>query len=196
MSKTEQSVMIVDNETNILHALKTSLGDLSNNIHVFDSPVKSLTDISMGKHDLLITDINMSEMNGLQVIKKAKEIDPGLAVIVMTGYADIDLAVKSLQTGADEFIEKPFAPSDIRNLVKNLLAKQLKNGRGKLRELTKSEIEILKRIVEGIGNSAIAYELHKSVRTIEDHRRNLMLKLEVTNVVELVQRAAEIGFTR
>ena len=194
MNKSEQSILIVDNDKRVLNALQTSLYSVSDNISIFSSPLKCIDSITFGKHDLLITDINMPEMDGLTLLKRAKEIDPGLAVLVITGYSQVPLAVESVKLGAEDFIEKPFGHIEITGIVKNILSNQLANGRANLRKLSKTEIVILSYIVEGFGNSGIAHELSRSVRTVEDHRYNLMLKLEVDNIVELVHCATELGF--
>lgn len=194
MKTTQQSIIIVDDDKSILNALQTSLASVTENISIFDSPVKCLKEITLGKYDLLITDINMPQMNGVAVLKQAKEIDPGLAVLVITGYADISLAVKTLKMGAVDFIEKPFGYVEITSTVKKILASQLEIGRENMRKLTKSELRILAYIVQGHSNSYIAHSLSRSVRTIEDHRCNMMQKLKVSNIVELIQRASEIGF--
>ena len=85
MKKTHQSIIIVDDDKSVLTALQSSLTCVTNNITVFDSPVKCLTDIAPLEYDLLITDFKMPEINGISLMKQAKKIDPGLAVLVITG---------------------------------------------------------------------------------------------------------------
>jgi len=193
MSHNDQPIAIVDDDESVLDALKVSLAPVSGNITVFNSPVKCLGDIRFGKYDLLITDIHMPEMGGLELVKQAKDIDPGLAVLVITGFADVSLAVKSLQCGAADFIEKPFAHTTVIDSVKRIAGDQLEAGRNSLRKLTKSELVILFHIADGLSNSEIAHRLSRSVRTIEDHRSNLMRKLEVDNIVDLIKKTIDIG---
>ena len=196
MNNTQQSIIVVDNDNGVLSALQSSLCSVSDNISIFSSPVKCLKSIKLGEHDLLITDINMPEMDGITLMKHSKEIDPGLAMLVITGYGDISLAVKAVKMGADEFIEKPFGHLQITEAVKKILAKQLAIGRDDLRRLTKAEIVILTHIVEGYGNAGIANKLSRSIRTVEGHRSNLMAKLKVDNIVDLVQKANDIGIKK
>lgn len=193
MSQNDQPIAIVDDDESVLDTLKVSLSGISDNITVFNSPTKCLCDIRFGKYDLLITDLHMPEMGGLDLVKQAKIIDPGLAVLVMTGFADVSLAVKSLRCGVADFIEKPFAHTTMLNSVKRIVGDRLEVGRGNLRKLTKSESVILFHIAEGLSNSEIAHKLNRSVRTIEDHRSNLMHKMEVDNIVDLIKKTIDIG---
>lgn len=193
MKKTQQSIAIVDDDESVLDALSNGLDSVSDSISTFSSPAKCLQSITFGSYDLLITDINMPEMDGVTLVNNARAIDPGLAILVMTGYATISLAVKTMTTGAEDFIEKPFSYSQVKDIVKKILDRQLNAGRHNFRVLTKTEKVVLSHIIEGYGNSGIANKLSRSIRTIEDHRSNLMRKLEVDNVVELVHKATAIG---
>ena len=193
MRKMDQPIAIVDDDKSVLDALKGSLAGISDDVIAFGSPVKCIDSVALGKYDLLITDINMPEMSGLDLVKKVKEIDPGLAVLVITGFADISLAVKSIQFGAVDFIEKPFSNMKITGAVKQVIADQQEIGRDCLRKLTKTEIVILYHIVDGLSNSEVARKLSRSIRTVEDHRANVMRKLEVDNIVDLLKKATDIG---
>ncbi|MCF7956310.1 MAG: response regulator [Phycisphaerae bacterium] len=193
MNNNDHPIAIVDDDESALDLLQGSLAAVSEDITVYRSPVKCLGEIRLGKYDLLVTDIRMPEMDGLDLVKQAKIIDPGLAVLVVTGFADVSLAVKSLQYGAADFIEKPFTHTTILNSVNRIVGDQLEAGRHSLRKLTKSELVILFHIADGLSNSEIAHKLSRSVRTIEDHRSHLMRKLGVDNIVDLVKKAINIG---
>jgi two-component system response regulator FixJ len=125
--------------------------------------------------------------------------NPTLKIIIMSGHADIPLAVRALKSGAVDFIEKPFQADDILAVLeKHLDAGQtsitksdpadshLKNNES-LSKLTQRETQIAHLLVEGLANKAVAHKLGISVRTVETHRARLMSKLSIRSLSELVK---------
>lgn len=144
--------------------------------------------------DLLITDVQMPGMDGLELLHRAKKIAPWIPVIMMTSYANIPIAVKSVKEGAFDFIEKPFEVEKFLEVV-DLAIKQNEFSYSTAgNALTKTEKIVLGLILEGKSNKGIAYALKRSERTIEVHRSHIMRKLNVDNVVDLVKRATSLGF--
>jgi FixJ family two-component response regulator len=123
---------------------------------------------------------------------KIKHIRPMLPVILITGYGDVPTAVKAMQNGADEFIEKPINRETLIAKVHKVLSYYEGQYPGKVKDLTKTECLVLKLIVEGMSNKEIAHKLYRSTRTIEDHRNHIMHKLGVHNLVDLVKVAMKM----
>jgi FixJ family two-component response regulator len=143
--------------------------------------------------DLLITDVRMPGMDGIELVRRAKCIAPWLPILVITGYGDIPMAVRAVKAGAAEFIEKPLQKQSFLEVVQAALKQQDLKNLLKGKPLSKKEMAILRLILQGRSNKEIAQTLHRSIRTIEDHRRHIMRKLDVDNVVDLAKRATVMG---
>lgn len=165
--------------------------------------------------DVLIVDIRMPILNGLEVTEQLKKIHPNVKILVLTMHDDSEYILKSVQVGADgyllkdtgkqEFIKaihmvngnQKYFSGDISSTIVNSFLKSGVNPTStsshpdvvtKDYQLTRREIEILQLIYDGTSNKDIADQLGKSVRTIETHRFNIMKKLEVGNVTELLKK--------
>jgi len=135
----------------------------------------------------------MPEMDGMELLTKARRLAPWLPILVITGYGDIPMAVAAIKAGAVDFIEKPLDKKSFLWKVKSILQQSTVDDSYRGKSLTESEMRVLKLIISGKSNKEIAYILHRSIRTIEVHRGHLMHKLDVDNVVDLVKRAAMMG---
>ena len=143
--------------------------------------------------DLLITDLIMPQMDGIELLTNARMLAPWLPVLVITGYGDIPTAVKAVKAGAVDFIQKPLIKDDFLRLVDLLLeqSEHLNPRRGT--PLTRGEYRVLQLVIHGKSNRQIADLLHRSVRTVEVHRSRIMDKLDAENLIELTKRAAMMG---
>jgi two-component system response regulator FixJ len=186
-------IFFVDDEPKVREVICDTLEQLDVKVSCFASGTECLAQMQSIRCDLLITDLRMPGMDGLELMKNAKNIIPWLPVLVITGYGDIPLAVKTVKSGAADFIEKPLEKDSFLNKVKSILEKYSFAGKYLLRPLTKSESQIFRHVIEGKSNREIAELLHRSVRTIEVHRSRIMKKFGVDNMVELVKRATIMG---
>ena len=158
--------------------------------------------------DVLILDINMPEMDGIEVLKQLKKNSINCEVIVLSSYDDIKLVKEVLQMGAKGFVPKKSAGEHIVNAVnkvatgqqyftddvKEKMMQTLLNGQSKddgsqdgvlISSLTKREVQVLKLVAQQYSTREIANELHISESTVETHRKNLMKKVKVKNSVGL-----------
>jgi FixJ family two-component response regulator len=135
----------------------------------------------------------MPEMDGIQLLQKAKHITPWVPVLVITGYGDIPTAVTAVKGGAADFIEKPLDRESFLRKVNSILQQSPSIHKYTGKPLTDAEKRVLKMVVEGKSNKEIAFYIHRSVRTVEVHRARLMHKLGVDNLIDLVKRAVEMG---
>ena len=160
----KQTVLFVDDEEELRHATGQTLMLADLPATILDKAELALAQISRGFPGVLVTDIRMPGHDGLWLLRKALEVDPEFPVILVTGHGDVNLAVQSMQEGAYDFIEKPFAPARLVTTIKRALEK---------RRLT-IENRALKREVGGrdklearlIGRSDAMVALRKQVRTI------------------------------
>ena len=187
----KKHVIFVDDEPQIRKAVEQTLSR-DFDVSCFDSVHNCLDALATTECDLLITDVNMPGISGLELLAKVKRINPALAVLVVTGYGDIPMAVRAMKAGAAEFIEKPLDRETFLRLVRLLIAQSDSIDPLIARKLTVAEKEVLQLVVSGKSNKEIALQQCRSVRTIEHHRKNIMRKLNVSNVVDLVKAASRM----
>lgn len=152
----------------------------------------------------VVTDVRMPEMNGIELLKRLREIGVMLPVIVITGHADIALAVEAMKSGAVDFMEKPFDDDVMLRAVRTALVRHgeaLEQGqeraaiRRRLATLSNREQQVLDGLVAGHANKRIAHELDISPRTVEIYRAHVMTKMEAASLSELVRMALIVGAT-
>jgi len=142
----------------------------------------------------VITDIRMPEMTGLELAAKLKDLGSALPLIVITGHGDVPLAVQAMKLGAADFIEKPFDDEVLLNSVRAAMASgpgrpdpQAAATLEKLNALSNRERQVVEGLVAGKSNKVIAIDLEISPRTVEVYRANVMTKMQVSSLSELVR---------
>jgi two-component system response regulator FixJ len=191
-SNNSQHIFFVDDELKVRQAVGETLEQLSARVTCFPCASDCLEQLGSQKCDLLITDLRMPEMDGIELLRRARLIAPWVPVLIITGYGDIPTAVGAIKAGAADFIEKPLDKKSFVQKVKSLLPE---NGNGKhLGEpLTQTEQKVLRLVLDGKSNKEIANLLNRSKRTVEVHRARVMRKLGADSLIDLVKRAAATG---
>ena len=194
--KYKANIFVVDDDSCISDLVSLTLEGMGYKCSCFEGADSCLKRLAVDKCDLLLTDVRMPEKGGIELLVEVKRSFPWLPVLMMTSYADIPMSVEAVKAGAFNFIEKPLDGQMLLDAVETALRESdLTNIlRGKL--LTKTEAVILNLILQWRSNKGIAHILHRSVRTIEDHRNHIMRKLDVDNVVDLVKRATAMGMVK
>jgi len=187
--KAELVIFIVDDEPKVCQAICDTLQDSNVQAICFTDPALCLARIAPGTCDLLIADLKMPEIDGIELMKQAKLIVPWLPVLIITAYGDVSTAVKATHAGAVDFIEKPLVKEDFVQKVRSLLPSKDSNGK----RLTKTEANVLRLVAQGKSNSEIAHLLHRSSRTIELHRSHAMNKLGLHDFTDLLKRIGGTG---
>lgn len=189
----KQHIYLVDDEPKIGKVVGEILEQFGLKVSYFVCAADCLERIVFQRCDLLITDVKMPKMNGLELLKEVRRLAPWLPVLVITGYGDVPTAIAAIKGGALDYIEKPLFKKSFLWKVKSILQQSTFDDSFIGKPLTKSEMKVLKLIIDGKSNKEIAHLLYRSVRTIEVHRGHLMHKLGVDNLVGLVKRAAMMG---
>jgi two-component system response regulator FixJ len=144
-------------------------------------------------------------MSGLQLLQQLQAKKSTLPAIVITGYADVPMAVKAMQSGAMTFLEKPCQEQELWQAIQQaldreqaLLALRRQQGEieGRLATLTEDEVAVLHKLLEGLPNKRIAVDLDIGLRTVELRRSNIMKKMSANSLPELVRMAILVGFLK
>ena len=190
MEKQKKRIFFVDDEPQVRKIVQRTIEQYGYDVICFEDGMSCLDELSEGNCDLLITDVNMQGLDGLELLEKVKKIRPLLDVLIVTGYGDIPTAVRAVKSGAYDFVEKPLDRNRLIPVIQDILSN---DGSSELRgkKLTRMEKKVLKFIVNGKSNKEIADIFYRSVRTIEDHRNHIMHKFDAKNAVELVKIAMD-----
>jgi len=143
----------------------------------------------------LLLDVRMPGMSGLQLQEEMQKRQIQVPLVFITAHGDVAMAVTAVRRGALDFIEKPFDDEALIGLIRDALEKDKETRReserraglgARFASLSARELEVLERVVKGKRNRTIAQELGVTEKTVEFHRKRIMGKLHVNNVVELV----------
>jgi DNA-binding NtrC family response regulator len=111
------SVMILDDEPIVCERLRSTLEKVDLDIETFTNPNEAIKRFAEKKFQVLVTDLKMKEMDGIEVLKLVQKVSPETQVIIITGFATVEKAREALKIGAYDFIAKPFKLSQLRDLV-------------------------------------------------------------------------------
>lgn len=196
-----ESVYIVDDDPDIRDSLSMLLQASGYATQAFESATSFLASPAPDSVGCLIVDVQMPEMDGITLQRELVARRSPLQVIVMTGHADIPIAVGAMKAGAVDFLEKPFDEPVLLDSVRRALdrastagdqAKEARSAAARLALLTERERQVLDLIVAGKANKVIAHELSISPRTVEIHRARVMEKMDAGNLADLVRKALSI----
>jgi two-component system response regulator FixJ len=186
-------VVFVDDEPKVCASVRKTLQRAGADVHCFSNAQDCLKHLATARCDLLITDVRMPDRDGMDLLAEVKRRLPWIPVLIVTGYADVPLAVQAVRVGAADFVEKPLDRDMFLQTVERLIEQNARPAAFLEGSLTRAERRILYHVLEGRNNREIAAALHRSPRTIEVHRHHLMQKLGAANIIELLQRAADLG---
>ena len=192
------TVYIVDDDEAVRDSLRWLLEANGYRVKSFSSAEDFLGAYDADEIAVLIVDVRMPGMSGLELQEELLARQAPLPIVFITGHGDVPMAVSTIKKGAVDFLEKPFNETDLRGIVARMLQQaaeknaELQAQRDQmavLNRLTSREQQVLERIVAGRLNKQIAGDLNISIKTVEAHRANIMEKLEVTTVADLMKIA-------
>jgi DNA-binding NtrC family response regulator len=120
-------IMVVDDESIVGKRLKPALEKSGYEVEVFEDGRSAVERVAETPFDIVVTDIRMEEFDGMQVLEQVQKVSPGTKIIIITGYATVELAREALIKGAFDFIAKPFRPDDLRTVIEKA-ARQIRSG--------------------------------------------------------------------
>lgn len=193
---TEPTVFVVDDDAAVRDSLAMLMQSENLSVRTFASAREFLDAYSADEPGCLITDIRMPGMSGLELQEKLAADGVAIPVIVLTGHGDVPAAVRALKTGAVDFVEKPFEPQKLLDLVQGAIVEDAESRRNAARQaevaervasLTPREREVMELVVAGKANKVIAFDLAISERTVELHRGRIMKKMRARSLAELMR---------
>lgn len=196
------TVFVVDDDEAMRSSLKWLIESTGLAVQTFGSADAFLTSYSPDWAGCLLLDVRMPGMSGLELQAYLAQANYHLPVIIITGHGDVGMAVKAMQAGALDFIEKPFYDEDLLRSIRRALdaesqARALRSQHAevlaRLEELTPREHEVMDLVTGGKSNKEIASTLGVSAKTVEAHRAKVMDKMQASSLAELVRMALLVG---
>ncbi|MGC8537254.1 MAG: response regulator transcription factor [Rhizomicrobium sp.] len=193
-----QRVFVVDDDPLVRASLCAILTEWP--VEAFADATSFLRDGNPRYGDCLIADIQMPQMSGIELQHVLNTRGVTLPVIVLSGQADVPLAVEAMKAGAFEFIQKPFDASTVQASVTRALewadVQRLRHEKKDaalrlLERLTERERDVFNYLTDGYANKVVAYQLGISPRTVEVHRARILEKLDASCLADLVRIAQD-----
>jgi two-component system, LuxR family, response regulator FixJ len=192
----QATVFIVDDEEAVRDSIAMLLRSVRLKTRCFVDAAEFLECYRPDEPGCLVIDVRMPRMSGLELQQELNRRGWTLPLIFITGHGDVPMAVEAMRAGALDFLQKPFKDDDLIRRVQKALEQDAAERadlqqrdalRSRFESLTPREREVARRIAAGEANKVVALELELSERTVELHRANLMQKLGLRNLAQLVQ---------
>lgn len=193
MPSNNTTVFVIDDDPEICKSFRWLFESINLQVQTYLN-AKDFLDSYDNQRGCLITDVRMPIMSGLELLEQLSSSKKQLSIIIITGYGDIAMAIRAMKAGAEDFILKPINHQNLLEITQRCLKKvkdnttQRQTGlQERINGLTKREKQVMDLVVEGKLNKQIAYELNISISTVEVHRANVMRKMEVKSLAELIK---------
>lgn len=194
-------VLVVDDDASIRRSLEmlAEAGGLA--CTTYPDAESLLREAALESAGCVVTDVKMPGLGGLELQRLLRDRAPDLPVVVITGHGDVPMAVRALKAGAVDFIEKPFDGRTFLETVSRALEdrshalsrrREIAAARRLRDRLSPRQAEVMDLMVEGLSNAQAAARLGVSVRTVENHRAQVLEKMEVSSLPDLVRLAIRL----
>ena len=193
-------VHVIDDDDAVRDSLALLMEAAGLTAHAYGSAEDFLAEVERAEPGCVVTDVRMPDMSGLDLLHRLNDRLDRFSVIVLTGEADVPMAVEALKAGALDLIEKPYAADAIEAAVtaahRHLEARRDRTSRRsenaqRIAALSARERDVLKGLLDGLSNKEIARDLAISPRTVEAYRANLMMKMGAESLSELVRMSLD-----
>lgn len=192
----EPLVYVVDDEPAVVDLLRRLCADRGLKVAGFSGATEFLAALDPHRPGCLVLDLRLPDMTGIDLLEKLRSLGTSQTILFISGYAEVEHAVRAMKMGVHDFLEKPFSNQVIVDAILSAIARDAKNreaqaevddiGR-RVARLTRRENQVMDLVVKGMANKAIAAELMLSPKTVEVYRANVMAKMEVNSLAELVR---------
>jgi FixJ family two-component response regulator len=198
-------IHIVDDDASLRAALARLLTVSGYTVATYDCAASFMAAPPTDTPGCILLDVNMPGLSGLQLQEHLQAIHSPLPIVFLTGEGDIAMSVKAIKAGAEDFLSKPVSSEDLLGAVQRALVRY-EQAAGQQREmgamaqrvqsLTPREQEVFQLVVQGLLNKQIAFQLGNTERTVKEHRRSVMEKMQVDSLAELVLAASRLGMLK
>ena len=195
-------VVLLDDDPSALRSLDVLVQSMGFDTRRFWSPADLLREDWSDLRGCVVSDVRMLEMSGIELVETLAEKYPSIRVVLVSAYADLEMAVRAMSLGAVTVLRKPCRDQDLWEALQKACrdseanrerAERLESVRDRLRSLSDRERAVFKLVTEGVANKVIAGELGWSVRTIENCRRSALQKLGVNSPFEFLAECTAIS---
>jgi two-component system, LuxR family, response regulator FixJ len=202
VTKSSPTVFVVDDHAAVREALGEMLGVFGYAVETYQSADAFLRALDRQDAGCVVADVRMPGTDGISLVRELARRNVVLPVILISGHADVPMAVAAIKAGAEDFIEKPVDDTHLVAAINRALARRFEQhdhhkSRGVLADrfarLTPRQVEIFDLVVEGFTSHAISVRLNLSVRTVESYRAEVMEKMQAESVAVLVRQAIRLG---
>lgn len=195
---TGSSILLIDDEKVLLEAISDDLKESGYNVTTAISGEEGLRSFKLLKHDLVIIDLKMESMDGLEVSRQIKKINPETPIMILTGYGSMETAIEALRLDLDDYVLKPVKRDDLFDKIHRCLEKKNPSNSNKPKPtfaqnlklenagLTRREKEVVQFAAQGYNDDEIATMLSISVYTVKFHLKRIFKKLGIHKRVELI----------
>ena len=193
-------VFVIDDDPTLRRSIEFLVESVGLQVDAFGSAQEFLDKADPTRHGCLVLDVRMPGMSGLDLLDLLKDRGFHQPVIVITGHADVPMAVRALQSGAVEFVEKPFTDQTLLDTIQQAIDEHAEERaatadrqivRTRVGTLTPREREVMDLVGDGNANKQIAATLGLSEKTIEVHRSRVMRKMKAANAADLIRMVLE-----
>jgi FixJ family two-component response regulator len=202
MSSGAPVIHVVDDDASFRTAIARLLRASGYQVALYESGEQLLENPPTLAPGCILLDLRMSGLSGLDLQDRLAKLGHILPIVFLTGHGDLPASVRAIKAGAEDFLSKPVAKKPLLDAVQRALARhevaqehheRLAALRALVATLTPRECEVFALVVRGKLNKQIAHELGTSERTIKAHRHNMMQKLQIQSLAELVLIAEQLG---
>lgn len=201
-STSKQVVYVVDDEPSVRRSVRLILETANHEVLEFESAAQFLEQLSTKLRGCVVSDVRMPKLDGIQFLNRMRELGSHLPVLILTGHADVPMAVKAMKLGAVEFLEKPVDPNDLRSKVSSALELEAREHLDRLEvleieslyaTLTAREVEVLDLLVSGKQPKDVASILGTAQSTVRIQRQSICKKMRADNVSDLIRMIGKVG---
>ncbi len=196
----EPTVFIVDDDQAVARSLRWLIETVRLRVETYGSAQSFIDGYDPARPGCLVLDVRMPGMSGLELQERLAAQRIRIPIIFITGHGDVQMAVRAVQAGAFDFVEKPFNDQDLLDRIQRAITRdaewrdrdlQQARLRALFATLTPREAEVLDLVVEGLSNKAVANALGLSAKTVEVHRAKGMEKMHARSLSDLVKMAMQ-----
>jgi two-component system, LuxR family, response regulator FixJ len=202
VTKDPATIFVVDDEKSVRHALTEMLEVFGYNVEAHETAEGLLQSLESPDAGCIVADVRMPGMTGIELVRELSRREMAIPVVVISGHADIAMAVAAIKAGAEDFIEKPIDDRKLVAAINQGLARRFELQQqqestqdlcARFDRLTPREVQVFDLVVTGHTSASISKILKISPRTVESYRVQIMEKMRAASIAVLVRNAVRLG---